>query len=283
MTYDHATGRVRSGDVDLFYRRFGRSHRSPVLISHGLSFFSYDWIDVAARLASNREVVAMDMRGFGESSWSPAKDYKLETLSRDAIYLLDALDWPKAVLMGHSFGGRIALATAGWHPDRAAALICVDFAPDIAPAGRRHVAERIGRQPDLFASVEEALRYHGHENEPAGSAVRTRYEAFLQKGDGGYALRRDIYFRDNFRRALETGQSAPVPAFLWPMLADVRVPTLVIRGTRSDMLAPETAEKVRAINERVRVVELESGHDIAGEYPMGLVRAVHTFLDEAGV
>lgn len=282
-THDHATGKVRSGDVELFYRRFGCPSRSPVLITHGLSFFSYDWIDVAARLAGDREVVAMDMRGFGESSWSPAKDYKLETLSHDVVDLLDALGWPKAVLMGHSFGGRIVLATTGWHPDRVAALICVDFAPDIAPAGRRHVAERIGRQPDLFASVEEALRYHGHESEPVNSAVHARYEAFLKKSDRGYGLRRDLYFRDNFKRALETGQSAPVPAFLWSMLADTRVPTLVIRGTRSDMFASETAEKVRTLNQRVRMVELESGHDIAGENPIGLIDAVRTFLDDAGM
>ena len=54
----------------------------PVLIVHGLSYFSYDWIDPAARIAADREVVAIDMRGFGKSDWSPSRDYKLETLSR---------------------------------------------------------------------------------------------------------------------------------------------------------------------------------------------------------
>ena len=77
----------------------------------------------------------MDMRGFGASSWSPTRDYKLETLSADAVAVMDALGWRQAVLLGHSFGGRIALATAGWKPERAAAVVLVDFAPDIAPAG----------------------------------------------------------------------------------------------------------------------------------------------------
>ena len=145
---------------------------------------------------------------------------------------MDALGWQQAVLMGHSFGGRVALATAGWKPERAAAVVLVDFAPDLAPAGRRHVAERIGRQPDLFASVDEALAYHGHHDVPADSPLRARYEAFLQRTDGGYRLRRDLAFRDNFKRALDTGQSAPVPAYLWPMLSDLQVPVLVIRATR---------------------------------------------------
>ena len=127
---------------------------------HGLSYFSYDWIGPASALASDREVVAIDMRGFGQSGWSPSRDYKLETLVGDVLNMLDALGWRQAVLIGHSFGGRVALATAGWNADRAAAVVLVDFAPDIAAAGRRATAERIGRQPDVFASIDEALAYH---------------------------------------------------------------------------------------------------------------------------
>jgi pimeloyl-ACP methyl ester carboxylesterase len=273
-----AIAKVKSGDVEIAFRRFGAPGRTPVLISHGLSYFSYDWIGPAARLAADREVVAMDMRGFGDSSWSPTRDYKLETLSADAVNLMDALGWNSAVLMGHSFGGRIALATAGWKPERAAAVVLVDFAPDIAPAGRRHVAERIGRQPDVFASVDEALAYHGHENVPSGSPLRARYQAFLQRVDGGYRLRRDLAFRDTFRRALETGQSAPVPAYLWPMLSALEVPALVIRAGSSDMFAPETLEKVKAQSPRAKTIEIAGRHDLAGDNPEALVEAVREFL-----
>ena len=147
------TGRVAAGDVEIFYRKFGKPGRAPVLIVHGLSYFSYDWIGPASALAADREVVAIDMRGFGQSSWSPTRDYKLETLSADAVTLLDHFGWQQAVLIGHSFGGRVALATAGWKPERAAALVLVDFAPDIAAAGRRHTAERIGRLPYMFGRV----------------------------------------------------------------------------------------------------------------------------------
>ena len=161
-------GRVRSGDVEIFYRKFGTPGRMPVLIVHGLSFFSYDWIDAATGIARGREVDAIDMRGFGQSDWSASRNYRLETLSDDVITVLDALGWDRAVLMGHSFGGRVCLATAGWKPQRVAGLVCVDFAPDIAAPGRRHVAERIGRQPDVFTSVDEAVNYHGDADVPAG-------------------------------------------------------------------------------------------------------------------
>jgi hypothetical protein len=157
-------------------------------------------------------------------------------------------------------------------------LICVDFAPDIAPAGRRHVAERIGRQPDVFVSVDEAMAYDGHADVPAASPVRKRYEAFLRPTTGGYALRRDLAFRDNFKRALDAGQSAPVPAYLWPMLSALEIPALVIRASESDMFAAETLAKVGAANPRIAAIELAGSHDLAGDNPDGLVAAVHNFL-----
>jgi pimeloyl-ACP methyl ester carboxylesterase len=274
-------GRVRSGDVEIFYRKFGKPGRTPVLIVHGLSYFSYDWIDAASQIAGDREVVAIDMRGFGESDWSTTRDYKLETLSNDVIAVMDGLGWNKAVLMGHSFGGRVCLATAGWKPEHAAGLVCVDFAPDIAAPGRKYTAQRIGGQPDVFASVDEAMIYD-HED-PADADRRVRWEAFLKKIDNGYALKRDLHYRDNFKHALETGQSAPVPAFFWPMLSEMTIPTLVIRGSESNMFEAATLDKVKRLNQRAKAIELRGSHDLAGDNPDGLAKAVNVFLGEAGL
>lgn len=276
------TGRVRSGDVAIFYRRFGRpGGGAPIVIVHGLSYFSYDWADAASQMTKGREVVAIDMRGFGESDWSAARDYKLETLSNDLIAVLDALGWDKAVLMGHSFGGRVALATAGWKPQRAAAVVLVDFAPDIAGPGRRYTAQRIGGQPDVFAAVDEAMRYE--HDDPADPVRRARWQAFLKQTDKGYVLKRDLHYRDNFKRALETGQSAPVPAFLWPMLAELQVPLMVVRGSESNMFEAATLAKVREMNPRANALELAGSHDLAGDNPDGLAQAVNTFLADNGL
>lgn len=67
MAAETSSGSVSSGDVQIFYRRFGKPGRTPALIVHGLSYFSYDWIELASALATDREVVAIDMRGFGQS------------------------------------------------------------------------------------------------------------------------------------------------------------------------------------------------------------------------
>ena len=275
----HSTDTVNSGDVTLFFRKFGNPGKTPVLILHGLSFFSYDWINIADAWSADREVVAWDMRGFGESSWSPDREYGLKTIANDVITLLDQFNWPKVVLVGHSFGGRVALATSDWFPNRIEKLVCVDFAPDVAREGRMVVADRIGNQPDYFSSISEALAYHGEdENAPPESDMYRRYEAFLKPEGDRFVLRRDLHFRDNFKKTLESGKPAPIKVDLWGMMEGLSIPTLVIRGKQSNMFAPETLEKCRAANKSVTAIELDGGHDLAGDNPDGVTRAVGEFL-----
>ena len=119
---------------------------------------------------------------------------------------------------------------------------------------------------------------HGHADVPISSSLRARYEAFLKKGEHGYVLRRDLAFRDGFRRALDSGALPATPAFLWPMLAELTVPVFVIRASESNMFAPETLDKVRKTNPRITATELAGSHDLAGDNPEGLVKAVRDFL-----
>lgn len=279
----HETGHVRSGDVDIHYRRFGKPGGLPVVIVHGLSFFSYDWMAVAAALAVDRQVVAMDMRGFGESGWSEAHDYGLKTLAGDVIALLDAFGWEKAILVGHSMGGRVCLLTTGWYPDRVAGLVCLDFAPDLAPEGRKHVANSIGRQPDIFPTVDDALVYHGYDASlPADDPVRKRFEAFLKPVDGGFRLKRDLHYRDKFRAVLETGKRAPEKVDAWQVLADLALPFLVVRGSQSNLFATETKQKVEDTNPNATVIEIEGTHDLARTNPDGVVKSVRSYFETIG-
>jgi pimeloyl-ACP methyl ester carboxylesterase len=275
---NQTTGRVRSGDVELFYRRFGSPGATPVLILHGLSFFSYDWIEAAAALATDREVVATDMRGFGDSDFSPQGDYSLAAFAGDAIALADHLGWREMVLIGHSMGGRNAAYCAAENPDRVKALVLVDYSPQNAPAGSKRVRTQVAGTPDTFDSVAAAMRYYA--NDPDERSRRDRFEAYLRKVEDGYAIKRDPYFRDQFRRILETGEHPKLGVDMWQVLERLRSPTLVIRGTRSDMFAAEMVDKVRAANARIRVVEVDSGHNVAVDNQAGFLSAVRPFLQQ---
>ena len=246
---------------------------------HGLSFFSYDWIGVAAELAGQREVVAMDMRGFGDSTWSPSRDYAVPTMAGDIVALLDHLGWQRAIVVGHSMGGRNATYCAAKNPARVAGLVLVDYSPENAPAGSKRVTDTVAGQPDVFGSVDEAMRHFGV---PKDSPKRARFEAYLRPVPGGVQVKRDLHFRDQFRRVKETGERPKQGVDMWQVLGELACPTLVVRGAQSDMFAPETVAKVKAANPRISLVEVDGGHNVAGDNAQGFLAAIRPFIAETG-
>ena len=278
-TPEHRTGTCESSDVSIHYRHFGAPGATPILIVHGLSYFSYDWIGIAAEFCADREVVAMDMRGFGDSTWSPTQKYALDDFAGDMDNLLDHLEWPKAVVMGHSMGGRNSTYFTAGHPDRVDKLVLVDSSPVNAPAGGKRVMNIVAGVPDVFPDVDAALDYFGQDpHSPHDSSVRTRMEHYLKPVDGGFVIKRDTAFRDKFRKQRDTGEREPLGADMWERLGAVQCPILVVRGTRSDMFADETVPKVKEANANVTLVELDTAHNVGGEDPEGLVREVKKFL-----
>ena len=258
------TGHARSGELSIFYRRAGAPGATPLLIVHGLSYFSYDWMPVAGELARDREVVAMDMRGFGDSDWSAQKDYSVPSMAADIVAVLDHLRWSGAILIGHSMGGRSTTYVAARHAARVAALALIDYSPDNAPAGSKRVTQIVANTPERFSSVDGALGYFGQKD-------RARMQAYLRP-DG--RIKRDPYFQEIFR----SGQRPALGVDMWQLLGEVRCPILSMRGTRSDMYAAETVQKMRAANPRLEVTEVDAGHNIAGENAAGFLAALRPFL-----
>ena len=266
--------KVQSGDVAIHYRRLGSNRgQTPILVVHGLSYFSYDWLGVGDSLGREREVILMDMRGFGDSDWSPARDYSVPAMAQDIIAVLDHAGWKRAVLVGHSMGARSTICAAAKHPQRAAALALIDYSPENAPAGSKRTATTVAGVPELFKTVDEAMAYFKSKDRP-------RFEAYLKPVDGGFVLKRDPHFREQFRRLLETGERPKLGVDMWQLLGEVRCPILSMRGTRSDMYAPETVAKMQAANPRLQVAEVDAGHNIASENEDGFLSALNQFLSQ---
>jgi pimeloyl-ACP methyl ester carboxylesterase len=267
----HETARARSGELSIFYRRLGRRGQTPVLIVHGLQYISWDWLEVAQALGAEREVACMDMRGFGESDWSAQKDYSVPSMAQDIGSVLDHLGWKRAVLFGHSMGGRSTTFFAAKNPQRAAALALLDYTPENAPAGTKRTTELVGNTPDSFPSLEAAREYLGKKKSPE------RYQHYLKD----LRVKRDPYFRDQFRKVLAGGERPKLGVDMWQLIAEVRCPILSVRGARSDMYAPETVGKMKAANPRLEVAEIDAGHDLAGDNPGSLLDAIRPFLAKA--
>jgi len=271
MAVPHQTGRAKSGELSIFFRRLGKPGGVPILVVHGLSYFSWDWLGVAQTLGADREVLCMDMRGFGDSDWSPGRDYAVPTMGADILRVLDHAGWSRALLVGHSMGGRSTTWVAAKHPERVAGLALIDYSPENAPAGSKRVTQIVANTPERFASIEEAMKYFNSTN-------RERFEAYLRKEGNQYVLKRDLHFRDQFKRLLETGERPKLGVDMWQLLGEVRCPILSMRGSRSDMYAAETAAKMKAANPRLALVEVDAGHNIAGENPQGFIAGLRPFL-----
>ena len=65
---------------------------------------------------------------------------------------------------------------------------------------------------------------------------------------------------------------------MWQLIGEVRCPLLSVRGKRSDMYAAETVQKMKDANPRLQVVEVDAGHDIAGENPAALIGVLRPFF-----
>ena len=276
MVAVHDVGAIPSGDIKIFYRKWGHAGGTPIVIMHGLAYFSFDWIDVAANLAKDREVIAIDMRGFGEFDWSPAKDYGIPANANDLISVLDHFGWKKAVLAGHSMGGRYVTYAAATNPSRAAALMLLEHAPTTADAGFQRVMTTNAGLPDKFGSVDEAIAYY--KKDASSLKVRERFEAYLRPVEGGFAIKRDPYFLNAYRRAQATGERPKLQIDLWATLAQVTCPVLFVKGRNTIMIDDKTTDRMKRITPNVTFAELEAGHDLAGEAPDALVDTIQRFI-----
>jgi pimeloyl-ACP methyl ester carboxylesterase len=256
MTIEHT---VRAGDgLALFVREWpaeapaqgATDMGAPVLCLHGLTRNSRDFEVVAPRLAAlGRRVLAMDVRGRGRSDWDPQPSrYAAPVYVQDALKALDDLGVERAIWLGTSMGGIIAMIAAGAAPQRVAGAILNDIGAVIDAAGLRRIASYVGRGgpvADWPAAAGAVRALNGAAFPQADDAfwLTTARRTFRQRADG--RVEPDY---DPAIAGPPPAADAPSSVDLWPAFAALdRIPTLVLRGALSDIL---TRDVVLAMRER---------------------------------
>jgi pimeloyl-ACP methyl ester carboxylesterase len=273
-------GRVNSGDVSLFYRAFGApGGKTPILILHGSNYYdSYDWIGVASALAIDREVVTPDRRGWGESTWSPSKDYSRDALLDDILAVTAGVRWDKFILMGHSGAGPVIISFAVNFPDRLEKLVIVDSQmnrDENAGAG-----QKIGNPPQIWPTVDAAMAPFAKLNNPPRFGLdRERALQALIKTEQGYMLKRDP---DN-ANTNAIGEGAALPARrpvreMWMELGMVKTPAILVRGLQSDRFPPETVERFTKEYPHIPQFPVNSQHDVPRMAPDALIGHTKKFI-----
>ncbi|MBT8425655.1 MAG: alpha/beta hydrolase [Silicimonas sp.] len=227
--------------TSLFFRDEGDG--TPVLALSGLTRNATDFDYVAPHLTGIR-LIRMDYRGRGQSGWSGADTYTLQTEAADALALLDHLGIRKTAVLGTSRGGLIAMGLAVGAKDRLTGVALVDIGPEIATPGLDAIRNYIGRNPGVAthdeATAMRASLMQGFHNVPENRWAEEVRKHYVETADG-LAINYDPALRDATLRMAD----AP-PVDLWPFFdALAPLPTALIRGANSDLLAPETATEMR--------------------------------------
>src|SRR6188474_577144 len=105
-------------------------NEKPLVMVHGLDRVARTFDHLALRLSPAHHVIAVDMRGHGDSGWDPQGRYLVEDYVRDIEGLVDQLKLRDIVMWGNSTGGRVAQVLAGTRPELVSAVIVEDVGPE---------------------------------------------------------------------------------------------------------------------------------------------------------
>ncbi|MBU0554970.1 MAG: alpha/beta hydrolase [Alphaproteobacteria bacterium] len=275
-------GFVNNGGIDLRVREWGDPTAPAIVLLHGLRGYSGTWRALAAALGDRYRLVAFDARGRGESDWDPGRNYYTDAYLSDLEAVVDALELEQFVLLGHSMGGTTSYVYAARHAERLAALIVEDITAgsSVAGAGFERIVAEMKALPTHFADWSQARAYWRKlRPNVSDAAIEERlFESMRADADGGVLWRYDA-------EGIAETRVRPDPARivdLWPVIASIRVPTLVIRGGRSDFCSLSSVRKLESENPALTHASVEeASHYVHDDAPEAFLRLVEGFL--AGV
>jgi pimeloyl-ACP methyl ester carboxylesterase len=266
--------------VRFHYKQYG-SGGPLILLLHGFGSSTYSWEKVAPQLTALGTVVSFDRPGFGlterllEPQWPGLDPYDAQEQAGFVIALMRALGYERAVLVGNSAGGAIALDTALRYPDAVQGLVLVS--PALDNLGRhspfvewvfstpqvRHLGPLLMRL--LAPRLQKAIPLAWHDQSLVTPAI--------------VAANRAPLLLTNWDAALWYVTTAPHVLELWSRVADVSTPTLILHG-ENDLIVPvESSRKLARLNARMTLIPLaDMGHVPQEEAPDRFLNAVVPWL-----
>lgn len=259
----------------IHYLEWGTPGRQPLILLHGIARHARTFEHLAPHFSANRHVIAVDMRGHGDSGWDPRGEYLVEDYYKDIEALATQLGLRNdIVLWGNSTGGRVAQVFAGSHPDRVAAVIVEDVGPERPPAISERRAKRMAGEENGWASADELL-----------AQVKSTYprtpepllRAFVAHGSKTRADGRTVWKRDP---AINNGF---VPTEIWRHVRRIKAPIIYILGGASTIVPAETQEELKRVLPQVQMVTMPGlGHYPSEERPDEFLAIVDRFLAAGG-
>lgn len=271
----------------LHYLDWGNAAAPPLILLHGGRDHARSWDWVARALRERWHVIAPDLRGHGDSAWSPDGAYQMNDFVYDLAQLIHQLDEGPVTIVAHSYGGAVALLYAAVYPERVRRLVAIE---SLVPAAklaaratrpapqvwREWIEERRAvalRAPRRYATIEDALARmraaNAHLSE--AQAQHLTIHGVNRNEDGTFSWKFDNLFRAGSpRNASEAEQYQ-----LWEAVA---CPVLLAYG--EDSWATDPAEDGRLAHfADARVVRFAgAGHWVHHDRLEAFVAELRAFL-----
>src|SRR5467141_137687 len=244
---------VTVNGLRIHYLDFGGDGKQPLIMLHGIGRVAHTFDHVARHFNQNYHVMAVDMRGHGDSDWDPKAAYLVEDYVKDIEGLAQQLRLRNIVIWGDSTGGRVAQVFAGLHPDLVAAVI----AEDVGPERPREIADgftsRLKQEDEKGWATEDELFAQLKTGSPrTADEILRAYAHFGSKKrpDGRVIWKRDPGIGNGF-----------VPTELWRFVRQIKSPIIYIVGGRSTIVPVATQEEMKKVLPQVQVMTIpEVGH-----------------------
>ena len=260
LAHQHVTGATLAGP------------RRRAVFLHGILGHGSNLRTLARRFVTARDgwdAWTVDLRGHA-ASHKGSPDPTLAAAAHDVVESCAASDVPVALLVGHSFGGKVALAAAREEPGALTHVVTLDSPPGARPPERGGdsalaVIEMLRGLPDAFSSRDDFVKAVIAQGHTPVLASWLAMSTVHQDGQATFAL--DL-------REIEALILDYFAADLWPFVATTALPVHFVVGERSSSWSPAELERARALAPRVTVDTLPAGHWVHAEDPDGVVRAL---------
>lgn len=241
----------------------------PLLLVHGMGANTHWWDECAGVLSRSFRPVALDLSGHGDSG--RRETYTSEGWVADLESARHCLGWPKFTLVAHSLGARVALEYAKRHGDRLDKLVAIDFLPVANQTKASRFAKRKPVPTPVYPSKDDVLgRFR---LQPEGTSLDDKAVAAL----GEHCVRptKDGQWTWKYDWRAFSYKYDPI----WPVLEQVKVPALFVRGEHSTVVDAEDFAKIGGLVPGSKSIEIKGAHHhVPLDAPRELAQAVADFL-----
>jgi len=264
--------------MDLFFREFGEG--KPVVVLHGLYGSSDNWVSIGRKLAEQFKVYLVDQRNHGQSFHSPSHTYS--DMANDLLQFFELHKLNKAIIIGHSMGGKVAMLFASLHPNLVEKMVVVDISPGGYDESNSFSSQKRGHEQiisSLLSLNVEALNSRQQADEALSKSLPdVRVRQFLLKN-----LQRDrhgnFFWSLNLNAVSSHINDLMGPVFTNEIGVEVSTKTLFIRGEKSPYISQQHANVIENFFPNNQLVTIpNAGHWVHAEQPERLIYELNRFL-----